>query len=109
MVENEIQYLPWLQFRQMVPAILGLEVSRLTRYINRSEVLLEQRNELVKARFNLSQFIDCVARVEMTGVGNCAPYLNSALLHVMPYGNHTDLRYVIDRLTYVHDRIPYVY
>ena len=109
MVENEIQYVPWTQFQQLVPSILGLEISRLTRCIEDYEVPLEQRNELVKARFDLRQFIDCVTSVEMASVNHCASHLNSALLHVLPYGNQSDLSYVIDRLTYVHDRIPFVY
>lgn len=110
MVENEIQYVPWSQFRQMVPSILGLEVLRLSRCINRSDPHADSRNELVQARFSLRQFIACVEKASQQEVDSCKPLLHSALLQVLPSaGQQPELDYVIDRLTYVHDRIPYIY
>ena len=109
MVENEIQYVPWSQFRQMVPSILSLEVLRLSRCIDRIEPGAETRNELVQARFNLRQFISCVAEASQQSVDDCTPLLHSALLQVLPSAGQPELDYVIDRLTYVHNRIPYIY
>ncbi|MDE2730149.1 MAG: hypothetical protein OXM02_04215 [Bacteroidota bacterium] len=110
MVENEIQYVPWSQFRQMVPSILGLEVMRLSRCIDRSDPQADLRNELVQARFSLRKFIACVEQASQDGVEACSPLLESALLQVLPSAGHQpELDYVIDRLTYVQDRIPYIY
>ena len=109
MVENEIQYLPWSQFKQMVPSILGLEVIRLSKCIDRADPHSDIRNELVRARFNLQQFIECVEQADKQTIDTCTPLLDSALLHVFPSTGHPELNYVIDRLTCLHNRIPYVY
>ena len=109
MVENEIQYIPWGQFRQMVPSILGLEVARLSKCIDHEGPGSEARNQLVRVRFDLRRFIECVADADRDAVADCESHLSSALLNVMPLEHSPDLAYVIDRLTYVRSRIPFVY
>ncbi len=109
MVENEIQYVPWKQFQQMVPSILGLEITRLSRHLRAENPLTSERNIIVKVRFDIRRFIDCVARVGEQDVQRCAEHLTSALLNAALLPEHPILMYVIDRLKYVRDRMPYIY
>ena len=107
MVENEIQYIPVQQFRQMVPPILGLEVRRLSRCIAMQDPDSDLRNQLVKIRFELRRFIDCLEKAG--GIESCGEFLDVALLNASVLQDHSEIDYVIDRLRYVRDRIPYTY
>ncbi len=116
MVENEIQFLSWTEFRQMAPSILQLEVTRLGTLIDASAGTTDFRNALVKARFEVKQFIACVQQAEQETVEEaCAPHLQAALLNVSLVNTNRDeettatLNYLLDRLKYVHDRIPLIY
>ena len=109
MVENEIQYVPWQQFKQMVPSILGLEVTRLTHYLTETTPPTEVRNTVVKVRYDIKQFAACIAAVECADANRCATHLSSALLHAALLPKHPSLAYVTDRLRYVRDRMPYIY
>ena len=116
MVENEIQFLSWDEFKQMAPSILQLEVTRLGTLIDAVGEATDFRNALVKARFEVKQFITCVHEAEKKAVENtCTPHLQVALLNISLVNTHRDeettatLAYVIDRLTYVIDRIPLIY
>jgi len=109
MVENEIQYIPWKQFQQMVPSILGLEVASLSRHLAGVHLSISDHNIVVKARYDVTQFIDCVAGTVCDDVQQCAEHLSSALLNAMMLPDHPDFAYVIDRLQYVRDRMPYIY
>lgn len=116
MVENELQFVGWNEFRQMVPSIVQLEISRLDRAIETVRDDSDLYNALVKARFELKQFVECLQmadknQLEMT----CAPHLQAALLTVSMQSEATDgdtadtLRYVADRLNHVHDRMELIY
>lgn len=107
MVENEIQYVSWQQFRQMVPPILGLEVRRLSRCIAMQSPDSDLRNQLVKIRFELRRFIDCMEKAEE--IGACSNFLDAALLNASVLRDYSEIDYVVDRLCYVRDRIPYIY
>ncbi len=116
MVENEIQFLSWTEFRQMAPSILQLEVTRLGTLIDAAGGATDFRNALVKARFEVKQFIACVQQAEQETVEEvCAPHLQAALLSVSLVNTNRDeettatLHYVMDRLKYVNDRIPLIY
>lgn len=116
MVENEIQFLSWTEFRQMAPSILQLEVTRLGTLIDAAGGATDFRNALVKARFEMKQFIACVQQADKETVeATCAPHLQAALLTVSLVNANLDekttatLDYVIDRLTYFNDRIPFIY
>ena len=116
MVENEIQFLSWTEFRQMAPSILQLEVTRLGTVIDASAETTDFRNALVKARFEVKQFIACVQQAEQETIEEvCAPHLQAALLNVSLVNTNRDeettatLHYVMDRLKYVNDRIPLIY
>ena len=116
MVENEIQFLSWQEFRQMAPSILRLEVTRLGTLIDAAGTATDFRNALVKARYEVRQFIGCVQEAEQETVAEtCAPHLQAALLSVSLIDIDPDgetaatLAYVIDRLKYVNDRIGLIY
>ena len=109
MVENEIQYVPWKQFQQMVPSILALEVTRLSRYLSTEHPSVSEHNAIVKVRHDVRRFMDCVVAVDRSGVRCCAEHLTSALLNAACLPRHPSLTYVIDRLRYVRDRMPYIY
>ena len=115
MVENEIQFLRWSEFRQMAPTILRLEIDRLGPLID-TAADTDFRNTLVKARFALTQFVACVEAAEKDSVeATCAPHLRTALLAVSLVQAEHDaattatLAYVIDRLRYVNARIGLIY
>lgn len=107
MVENEVQYIPVEQFRQMVPPILGLEVRRLSRWIATQDPDSDLRNQVVKIRYELSRFIACME--ESNDLSSCEPFLDAALLNAAMLSDRSEMEYVIDRLRYVRDRIPYTY
>ncbi len=112
---NEIQFLSWTEFRQMAPSILHLEVTRLGTLIDASGEATDFRNALVRARFELKQFIACVEQADKENVEACAPPLQAALLNVSLVHAHRDvalaawLHFVIDRFKYVNDRIALIY
>jgi len=112
---NEIQFLSWTKFRQMAPSILQLEVTRLGTLIDASGDTTDFRNALVKARFEVKQFIACLQQADKENVEACAPHLQTALLNVSLVHTHRDeataarLDYVINRLKYVNDRIGLIY
>lgn len=111
-VENEIQFLSWKEFQQMTPSILALEITRLAGILSEPDRSVEERNTLVRARFELRQFVDCVARARREEVSACAHHLSSALLATALVRDESDspeLSYVMDRLTYVQDRMSYIY
>ncbi|MFQ5568844.1 MAG: hypothetical protein ACE5G0_04165 [Rhodothermales bacterium] len=116
MVGNEIQFLSWEEFKQMAPSILQLEITRLGALIDASEDATDFRNALVKARYELKQFIACLPQTEKTQIAAiCASHLQVALLNVTLANTSRDaattdtLQYVIDRLTYVLERIQWIY
>lgn len=116
MVENEIQFLSWDEFRQMAPSILQLEVTRLGTLIDAAGNATDFRNALVKARFEVKQFIACVQEADKETVeAACVGHLQAALLAVSLVNTKLDeattatLNYVLDRLKYVNDRVGLIY
>lgn len=116
MVANEIQFLSWLEFNQMAPSILRLEVRRLETLIRAGGHDVAVHNALVKARFEINRFITCLAHADRASLeAACAPHLHAALLalafdpHALDAAARPTLAYVIDRLTYVLDRIGLIY
>ena len=117
MVENEIPYLRWSEFRQMAPPILQLEVTRLEGVMAGTLGDLDRHNLLVRARYEILRFIDALGGAEQATAGAvCAPPLRAALVAVTAAATASDdeeeaatLRYVLDRLAYVLDRLPLVY
>jgi hypothetical protein len=114
MVENEIQFLSWHEFKQMAPPILQLEVTRLTNLIQTPGHDLDIHNALVRARFEVARFIAGLAGADRDRVETaCAPHLGAALLALSFPPSAVDdaetLGYVINRIEYVYYRIAYIY
>ncbi len=109
MVENEIQYVPWRQFQQMVPSILRLEVRRLTRYLVAESPSVNERNIIVKVRYDIRLFVQCIGTTTVDEARGCARHLASALLNAALLPKHPVLTYVMDRLQYVRNRMPFIY
>lgn len=116
MVENELQFVGWKAFKQMVPSIVRLEISRLERLIQQVRSEPDRCNALVKARFELKTFVARLQQAEKATLEEtCAPHLQAALLAVsMTPGERDDdtaerLRYIADRLHHVHDRMEMIY
>ncbi len=116
MVENELPFLRWSEFRQMAPSILRLEVTRLGTLIDAAPEATDFRNLLVKARYELKRFIACVQEADRETLADaCAPHLEAALLNVslahtnLDEETATTLRYVADRLQHVNERLALVY
>jgi hypothetical protein len=116
MVENEIQFLSWKEFRQMAPSILRLEITRLGELIDAAPPdALDVRNALVKARFEVQRFVACLENAEKESVDACASHLQTALLalsfdeQALDPASRQTCAYILDRLTYVLNRIALVY
>lgn len=116
MVENEIQYLSWKAFRRMAPSILRLEMSRLGVLMDAAGSDLDLRNALAAARFELKRFGEVLEdATPTTAEARCGPPLQAALMTLalategQPAPTAETLRYVLNRLTYLHDRLALIY
>lgn len=113
---NEIQYLRWDEFRQMAPPILKLEIDRLGTLIDARADDPDRRNALVRARYELNT---CITNLESAHRGDvqqrCGQPLQAALLALSFQGSEDDLetqqtlRYILDRLNYIYQRIALIY
>ena len=113
---NEIQFLSGSEFRQMAPSILQLEITRLGKCIRSCPEGSDFNTGLVRARFELTQFIACLKRAQKDSLQRiCVPHLQVAIMNLSIQPTDLDLqtketcRYVLDRLTYVHHRIRLIY
>lgn len=113
---NELEFISWKEFQQMAPAILQLEITRISRLLATQPFDADFHNALVAVRYQLKKFIEYLANVEKDGVETaCAPHLNNALLN-MPAPDtqpdpalHKTLDYIRDRINYVLQRIKRIY
>ena len=113
---NEIQFLSWSEFQQMAPSILQLEITRIGKVIRSFPADTDFHNGLVRARFELKQFVACLGQAEKDSFGEtCAPHLRKAIMSmsVQPPGLDLQTRekcaYVLDRLNYINHRISLIY
>lgn len=113
---NEVEFLRWEEFRQMAPAIIQLEISRLGEMIESLQADSDFRNALVKARFELKRFIDCLAGCGKESLEEtCAGHLRNAMISLGLETSGPDQRtvrlrdYILDRLNHVHERIRLIY
>ena len=116
MVENEIQFLSWKEFRQMAPSILQLEISRLDGLRAAAAGDWDFHNVLTKARYEVAQFVACLEAAEKdTLAETCGGHLHAATLALSVVLADRDaataatLAYVLDRLRYVTARIELIY
>ena len=113
---NEIQFLSWSEFQQMAPSILQLEITRIGRMIRSYPADTDFHNGLVRARFELKQFVACLEQAEKDGFEEtCAPHLRAAIMSMSVQPSSLDLQtqetcgYVLDRLNYINHRISLIY
>lgn len=100
----------------MAPAIIQLEISRLEEMIGSLQADSDFRNALVKARFELKKFSECLARAAKEDLESaCAGHLRNAIISLSFQSPGLDERaagtrqYILERLTHVYNRIPLVY
>jgi hypothetical protein len=113
---NELEFISWEEFREMAPSIIQLEISRIGEIIDRFQADLEFHNALVKSRFELKKFIECLAHSGKDSLEeNCAGHLCNAIVNLTfetpgVDEKSTQIRdYILDRLNYVHNRISLIY
>ena len=113
---NELEFLSWKEFKQMAPSIIRLEISRIGKIIDSMPVDEDFRNTLVKARYELKKFIECLEQTRNIPLDRfCHSHLSAAIMCVSIENSHIDetstetLKYILDRLNYVDRRIALVY
>ena len=113
---NELEFLSWQEFKQMTPTIIQLEITRLSKLIDKIPLQTDFRNALVKARFDLKKFTECLQEtVHPPLPDTCVSNLQTAILAVSIENIGIDskttetLQYVLDRLNYVYNRIRLIY
>lgn len=113
---NEIQFLSWKEFQQMAPSILQLEITRIGKVIRSFPDDTDFHNSLVRARFELKQFVSCLKQAKKDSFEEtCAPHLRAAIMSMSVQSPPTDLQtretcgYVLDRLNYINHRISLIY
>ena len=113
---NELDFVPWTQFKQMGPSIIGLEIRRLGSLIDSLPPEPEMRNALVKARHELGQFVATLEESEKdTPSETYGTHLRAAVLALsavdLPEKSEAlgIVNYVRGRLNYVYNRLPLIY
>lgn len=113
---NEIQFLSWKEFQQMAPSILQLEITRIGKVIRSFPDDTDFYNRLVRARFELTQFVACLRQAKKNRFEEtCAPHLRAAIMSMSVQPSPIDLQtretcgYVLDRLNYINHRISLIY
>jgi len=113
---NELEYISWKEFKQMAPSIVKLESSRLEKVIQTVQPGNDVYNALIKARYELKQFIRCLDQTEKPPISDkCADHLNKAILSLSIESTGLNdkiieaVDYILDRLNYVHNRLGMIY
>ena len=113
---NEIQFLSWDKFKSMAPSIVQLEITRITKLMRTGKLDLEDHNALVRVRFALKQFANCLEDAQKDTMQEaCGPFVTQALMSMPEPASIEDadmaetLTYVVDRIKDLHQRIPLVY
>ena len=113
---NEIQFLSWDKFKGMTPSIVQLEITRITKLMRTGVLDLDEHNALVRVRYALKQFIDCLEASTLDNMEEtCGPFATQALMN-MPDISAVEneeaaetLAYIVDRIKDLLQRIPLVY
>jgi len=102
---NELEFLSWKEFQQMGPAIIQLEITRISKLLRQFTSEMDFYNALVKARFELNQFIAGVEKTTQAPLPNdCSDPLRRAIVAISMQEIELDedadqtLQYVLDRL-----------
>ncbi len=113
---NELEFLSWKEFQQMGPAIIQLEISRISKLTNQFTPETDFYNSLVKARFELKKFVNCVKETKHGPLPDSSTdHLRNAIMSISLGESNQDqkanqtLNYILTRLNYVYNRIGFVY
>ena len=113
---NELEFLSWKQFKQMAPSIIQLEISRTGDMINAPSSHIDFRNVLVRSRFELKIFQECLQQAEKPPLADsCVAHLRTAILRlslqsqIQDKGAAATLKYICDRLNAVLRRIDLLF
>lgn len=113
---NELEFISWKEFEQMAPSIIQLEISRIGNAINAPATEIDLRNMLVKARYELRQFQDCLQQADRPPLkDSCVAHLRSAIIclsiqnQVQDKETATTLKYTCDRLNSVLERTDLIF
>ncbi|MCH8124368.1 hypothetical protein IIC38_00130 [candidate division KSB1 bacterium] len=113
---NELEFLSWKEFQQMGPAIIQLEISRISKLTNQFTPETDFYNSLVKARFELKNFVNCVKETKHGPLPDSSTdHLRNAIMSISLGESNQDqkanqtLNYILTRLNYVYNRIGFVY
>ena len=113
---NELEFLSWKEFQQMGPAIIQLEITRISKLLQQFTSKMDFYNALVKARFELNQFIAGVKKTTLAPLSNdCRDHLRKAIVAIslqeieLEEDANQTLHYILNRLNYVYERISFIY
>ena len=105
---NELHFMDRAEFLQMAPAVVRLEISRLTRLVALLDPGSEVHTAAVAARFRLGAFLEEIARAASSaGAVPSADSLEAAIVSLGVSESAADpdtretLMYVADRLGYI--------
>ena len=100
----------------MAPSIIQLEISRTGDMINASSSHVDFRNVLVRSRFELKIFQECLRQAEGPPLADsCVAHLRTAILRLSLQSQIQDkraaatLKYICDRLNSVLRRIDLIF
>ena len=113
---NELEFVSWKEFAQMAPSIIQLEISRIGSVINAPATNLDIRNVLVRARFELREFQECLQLADGPPLSDsCVAHLRTSILslsiknHIRDEETTITLNYVLDRLISMLERIDLIF
>ena len=100
----------------MAPSIIQLEISRIGSVINAPATTLDIRNVLVRARFELREFQECLQLADGPPLSDsCVAHLRTSILSLSIRNQIRDkeatitLDYVFDRLISMLERIDLIF
>ncbi len=113
---NEIQFLEADELRRMAPSIVGLEIKRLDDVCARAEPGSDFYNTVVKARFELRQFLETLSDTDDRRLkAECASHLESALFCLALARKDAEaddlgvVEYTTDRMKHILERMKLLY
>ena len=111
---NELEYISWKEFKKMAPSIIKLEINRIGKLINTLAPKSDIHNDLIKVRYELNQFIECLDQtISLPLSDSCTGHLSKAILNLSPLAVEKDnlktINNIVNRLNYVHNRIGMIY
>jgi hypothetical protein len=110
---NELGYISWREFKKMAPSIVKLEINRVGKLLNKIQAGSKNYNALIKSRYELSQFVECLHQTQLPPLKEtCTDHLSQAILNLSfedPGGTSKEVHYILDRLKHVYDRIGMIY